>query len=145
MSEIINNSILSMQSFLDSNRTKLDESLVSLRLMKEIDDFLDLQNVSQREFATSLGCSEAYVSQLMSGTKKINTSLINKFEKHYDVEVNFKIKSKKSDNFFSELSGSSIQINVNILTVISTEKIYSFENMYQDYFSIGADKILQIK
>lgn len=93
MKELLKNNF-SIQSYLDENREKIDEALVSLRFMKEIDEFLDFTNVSQREFASSIGYSEAYVSQLMSGTKKFNSSFINKFEKKYDVEISFKIKSK---------------------------------------------------
>ena len=143
MKELLKNNY-SIQSYIDENREKIDESLVSLRLMKEIDEFLDFQNVNQREFSTSLGCSEAYVSQLMSLKKKFNTSFINKFEKKYDVEISFKIKPKKREEFFSELSGSSIQINVNLLTVISSEKVYSFENRYQDYFSVDSGQMLKL-
>ena len=144
MKELLNNNY-SIQSYIDNNREKIDESLVSLRLMREIDEFLDLQDINQRDFAFNLGCSESYVSQLMSGTKRINTSFINKFEKKYDVEISFKIKSQKRENFLSELSGSSIQINVNILTVISSESVFSFENKYQDFFRIESSQLLKLK
>jgi transcriptional regulator with XRE-family HTH domain len=146
MNELLNNDF-SIQSYIDDNREKIDESLVSLRLMKEIDNFLDDCKINQREFANEIGCSEAYISQLMSGTKRINTSFINKFEKKFDVEISFEIKSKKSKNFFSEISGSSIKISVNIFTVISTESGsgYSFENNYKDFFSVESNQLFNLK
>ena len=139
MSEIINTSVISMQSYIDSNRNKLDESLVSLRLMKEVDDFLDINNVNQSDFACALGYSEAYVSQLMSGTKKFNTSFINKIEKAYEIEINFKIKSREESNFFSKFSNSTIEISVNIFNSFPTDNIYKLENSYHDYFQLNSD------
>jgi plasmid maintenance system antidote protein VapI len=132
-----------MQSYIDSNRSKLDESLVSLRLMKEIDDFLEINNVNQRDFASCLGYSEAYISQLMSGTKKFNTSFINKLEKKYDLEVQFKINCRKESNYFSKLSNSSVEISINIFTSIlsSTDNFYSIENNYQDSLQMITDVI----
>lgn len=94
MKEVINNSNNSLNSYIENNRSKIDEALVSLRLMKEIDDFLEINNIKQRDFADKIGCSEAYISQLMSGTKKFNTSFINKFEKIYNLKIDFKIKHK---------------------------------------------------
>lgn len=144
MKELLKNNF-SIQSYLDENREKIDEALVSLRFMKEIDEFLDMTNVSQREFASSIGYSEAYISQLMSGTKKFNSSFINKFEKKYDVEVSFKIKSKDEGSYFTEISSSSsLQINVNILTVISADNVYSFENKYQDYFKLESNQLVKL-
>ena len=141
MSEVLKTSIFSMQSHIDSNRTKLDESLVSLRLMKQIDEFLDLHEVNQREFASHLGFTEAYISQLMSGTKKFNTSFIkNKFEKIYNVEFDFKINYKRNESFFTDISNSSMQINVNVFNVNSSELTYSFENSYVDFSSMEAEK-----
>lgn len=144
MKELLKNNF-SIQSYLDENREKIDEALVSLRFMKEIDEFLDFTNVSQREFASSIGYSEAYISQLMSGTKKFNSSFINKFEKKYDVEISFKIKSKDEGSYFTEISSSSsLQINVNILTVISADNVYSFENKYQDYFKLESNNLVKL-
>lgn len=144
MKELLKNNF-SIQSYLDENREKIDEALVSLRFMKEIDEFLDFTNVSQREFASSIGYSEAYISQLMSGTKKFNSSFINKFEKKYDVEISFKIKSKDEGSYFTEISSSSsLQINVNILTVISADNVYSFENKYQDYFKLESNHLVKL-
>ena len=87
MKEVVNNTSNSLNSYIEDNRMKIDEALVSLRLMKEIDNFLDINEVSQRDFANSIGYSEAYISQLMSGTKKFNASFINKFEKLYDIKL----------------------------------------------------------
>lgn len=145
MKELLKNNF-AIQSYIDENREKIDESLVSLRFMKEIDNFLDVANLSQREFASSIGYSEAYISQLMAGTKKFNSSFINKFEKKYDVEISFKIKSKDEESYFTEFSSSSsIQIiNVNVLAVMSADNIYSFENKYQNYFKLESDHWIKL-
>lgn len=89
MNEVANT--FSFQSYIEKNREKLDESLVSLRIMKEVDGFLDYKKLSNKDLSVHLGCSESYISQLMSGVKKVNTSFINKFEKEFSVKFDFKI------------------------------------------------------
>ncbi len=134
----------SIQSYIDKNREKIDESLVSLRLMKEIDEFLDIRGISQREFALNLGCSEAYISQLMSGTKKINASFINKVEKRYGVEINFRIMTKEEGKSLSDLAGSSIQLTVNVLRVTSTEKVYSVDTKHHHFFNTESAQLVKL-
>lgn len=132
MKELINNSN-SLSSYKENNRTKIDEALVSLRLMKEVDDFLDINEISQRDFASSIGYSEAFISQLMSGTKKFNASFINKFEKLYDIKFDFKIKSKKSADFISKVSNAHIEININILDLTHSNNLYSLESRANEF------------
>ena len=83
-----------LNSYVDTNRDKIDSALVSLRIIKQIDNFMDYHEISQKNLSNKLDVSESYVSQLMSGTKKINVNLISKFEKRYNVEFDFKIKIK---------------------------------------------------
>ena len=133
MKEVVNSTSNSFNSYREDNRMKIDESLVSLRLMKEVDDFLDINQISQRDFANSIGCSEAFISQLMSGTKKFNASFINKFEKRYDIKIDFKIKSKRSMDFISKISNAHIEINVNILDLTHSNKLYSLQNRANEF------------
>jgi transcriptional regulator with XRE-family HTH domain len=91
MKELVNHNNESFDSYLSKNDKELDEALVSLRFMKVVDDFLVAQKITKRSFAEKIGCSESYVSQLMSGTKNINASFINKFEKAFNVKINFDI------------------------------------------------------
>lgn len=100
MSDLANN--FSIQSYIDSNREKIDESLVSLRFMRQVDEFLDYKNLSNKDLSVALGYSESFVSQLMSGTKKINTSFISKFENRYNVKVDFKIYINEESEFLSK-------------------------------------------
>lgn len=104
----------SIQSYIDMNREKIDESLVSLRFMKEIDTFLDAKNISNKSLANNLGCSESFISQLMSGVKKINTSFISKFEKKYNVKIKFSIETNEHYNFIYKSSNSIITVSLNI-------------------------------
>lgn len=134
MKNIIN-STHKINSYIDNNRTKIDEALVSLRLMKEVDDFLELNNVNQRDFALNLGYSEAFISQLMSGTKKINTSFINKFEKVYNLKINFQLEVKKDTNFITKFSNSFLEININVITLSQTQSTFSLENSPNDFLS----------
>jgi len=124
--EKISNNFL--ESYIDNNRIKIDESLVSLRLMKEVDDFLDLNSISQREFSENIGCSEAYISQLMSGVKKFNASFINKFEKQYRLKIDFKIKPSKECDFISKISDSYIEIDIKLSVNIKVSN--KPENMF---------------
>lgn len=100
----------SISSYLANNRTNIDESLVSLRFMKEIDDFLHYNNLNQKDLAKELDVSQAFISQLLSGTKKINVGFINKFEKRFDIEFKLNLKNNNSKYTVVEIVDSSIQI-----------------------------------
>lgn len=95
MKELALNYNKEISNYLDVNRDKLDETLISLRFMKQVDHFLENQDINQKELAEGLKISPAFISQLMSGTKKINTRFINKFEKTYNVK--FKILIEKNE------------------------------------------------
>lgn len=126
----------SIQSYIDLNREKIDESLVSLRFMKEIDMFLDTKNISNKSLAKDLGCSESFISQLMSGVKKINTSFINKFERNYNVKIKFSIESDEQYNFIYKSSNSTIIVSLNISSTNSnnsnTSKVFK-DSEYVNY------------
>lgn len=132
MKDIIN-STKSINSYIDTNRTKIDEALVSLRLMKQVDDFLDMNAISQREFATDLGYSEAFISQLMSGTKKINTSFINRFEKVYNLKINFQIEAKNNAHFITKFSNSFLEINISVISLGQNKNTFFLENNPNDF------------
>lgn len=141
MKEVISNSSSSINSYIEKNRTKIDESLVSLRLMKEVDDFLDINNISQRDFAKSVGYSEAFVSQLMSGTKKFNASFINKLEKVYDIKIDFKIKSKEKCSFISRISNTQIEISINVLELTPSNNFFTMESRANDFYEFDTEQI----
>lgn len=138
MKKVIENSNNSLCSYIENNRTKIDEALVSLRLMKKIDEFLEISSISQRDFASNIGCSEAYISQLMSGTKKFNTSFINNFEKKYNLIVDFKIRPKNEYTFTSKFATSHIVINVTLVRMIHSENVFSFESKPNDFFEFNS-------
>lgn len=100
----------SISSYVDSNREKIDIALLSLRIIKQIDTFLDINNISQKELADKLGVSEAFISQLMSGSKKINVQFLNKFEKRFDVEFDFKLKDKSTFISFYEIGNKPLEL-----------------------------------
>jgi plasmid maintenance system antidote protein VapI len=137
MKEIEKNNI---NTFITQHRNKLDEALVSLRFMKEIDLFLDQNEISQREFAEFLGYSESFISQLMSGTKKVNTSFINRLEKTFDVSVKFNIIEKNRSDYFVKFYDSSIAVNIDAQQMNSTKKIYTIflddEQVYNPFLEV---------
>ena len=114
--KIFDNNLLN--SYADANREKLDAALVSLRIVKQIDEFLDIYNLNQKDLAFGLGVSEAFVSQLMSGSKKINMQILSNFEKKFNAEFDFTLKSK-------DLSHKSSAYDV-IQVVSSSMELKSF-------------------
>lgn len=119
----------SIQSYTDKNRDKIDESLVSLRFMKQVDEFLDHKNFSNKDLASKLGYSESYVSQLMSGVKKVNTAFINKFEKFYDAKIEFRIYLNNERSFVSshkENNFCQINFNLNLNRIVIDNETSSF-------------------
>lgn len=139
MKNEINISSNSLNSFIENNRNKIDEALVSLRLMKEIDEYLDINNISQRDFAKNIGYSEAFISQLMSGTKKFNASFINRFEKTYDLKVDFKIKAKNEKDFVSKIANAFVEININVIGLIESKNVFSLDNNPSEFSEFNSD------
>lgn len=127
---------ISIQSYADKNRNSIDEALVSLRVMKQIDDFLEYKNVTNRELAKKLDYTESYISQLMSGVKKINVSFINKFEKKFNVEIDFKIKLiEENFKILNSIDNKMINIiNLNIVTINNNSSSYAFNVKSTDFF-----------
>lgn len=129
----------SLNSYIEDNRTKIDEALVSLRLMKEVDDFLDINNISQRDFASNIGYSEAFVSQLMSGTKKFSAAFINRLEKTYKLKVDFKITTKNDSDFITKISNPYINISINFKGVIESKRTFFIDNNPSEFALFESD------
>lgn len=128
----------SLNSYVDNNREKIDVALVSLRIIKQIDDFLDANDINQKELATKLKVSEAYVSQLMSGSKKINMQMINSFEKKFDVEFEFKLKNKSSMFSFFKAVNKSIEIK-SFRTEFTSVRTFSLNNNSNSVYHLDSD------
>ena len=129
----------SIQSYIEKNREKLDESLVSLRIMKEVDKFLDYENLSNKELAQQMGYSESYISQLMSGMKSINTSFINKFEKRFRTKFDFKIYLKDDEEILHRLNERThfhININLNMLSLNHEGSHFSLNQNSNSMFDV---------
>lgn len=128
MSKSLKNTNNFLSSYIEDNRTKIDESLVSLRLMKEIDDFLEINQINHRDFANNVGYSESYISQLMSGIKKFNSSFINRFEKNFDLKIEFKIQPKRNINYFTKVPDVYIKFNFDVIETIELETGFTLTN-----------------
>ena len=129
----------SIQSYLDKNREKIDESLISLRIMKEVDRFLDYEKLSNKELATKMGYSESYISQLMSGVKNVNASFMNKFEKCFDSKFDFKIYLKNEMVFLHKLDERTqfnIGVNLNMFLVKEERSMISFTQKSKSMFNV---------
>lgn len=136
---------LSMQSYLDENKEKLDESLVSLRFMKEVDEFLLYKNLTNRDFSCALGYTESYISQLMSGVKKINVSFINKLENCYNVKFDVKIHLNDERRFLRYTNEPKfMEINISINTFETDNcSSYSFATFNNnEYYEIEDAKFV---
>lgn len=127
----------SISSYVDSNREKIDVALLSLRIIKQIDTFLDINNISQKELADKLGVSEAFISQLMSGSKKINVQFLNKFEKRFDVEFDFKLKDKNAFISFYEIGNKPLELKSPNMSFksIQTFSINNFSDSVYEFAS----------
>ncbi len=129
----------SIQSYIDKNREKIDESLISLRLMKEVDRFLDYEKLSNKDLALKMGYSESYISQLMSGVKNVNISFINKFEKCFDAKFDFKIYLKNEKVFLHRLDERTqfnININLNMFLIREDHSMFSFTQNSKSMFNV---------
>lgn len=82
----------SLESYMRENHKEIEDSMISIRLMKQVDDFISDHDIKKSSLAERLGVSKSYITQLMTGVKKFNVSFIQKFESSYNVEIDFKIK-----------------------------------------------------
>lgn len=128
----------SISSYVDSNREKIDVALLSLRIIKQIDTFLDINNISQKELADKLGVSEAFISQLMSGSKKINVQLLNKFEKRFNVEFDFKLKDKSTYISFYEVANKPLELKSPNMSFKSIQT-FSINNFSDSVFEFASE------
>lgn len=128
----------SLNSYVDSNREKIDAAMVSLRIIKQIDNFLDYNELNQKDLANKLEVSEAFVSQLMSGSKKINVQILNKFEKKFNVEFEFKLRSKNSMYSVVEVVNNSIELK-SFRPEFSTVKTFCFSNNSNSVYNLDTD------
>jgi|GEM_PF-6451610 len=81
---------------LEKQDSKMNEAMVSLRVMRQIDDYLTYLEMTNREFADRLEVNESYISQLMTGTRRVNIAFLNKIEEVFNVKFIFKIDHKKT-------------------------------------------------
>jgi len=88
------------------------------------------------ELAKKLDYTESYVSQLMSGVKKVNVSFINKFEKKFNVEIDFKIKLiEENFKILNSIENQMINlINLNIITINNNSSSFAFNAKSTDFF-----------
>ena len=128
----------SLNSYVDNNREKIDAALVSLRIIKQIDNFLDYNELNQKDLANKLEVSEAFVSQLMSGSKKINVQILNKFEKQFNVEFEFKLRSKNSMYSLVEVVNNTIELK-SFRPEFSTIKNFCFSNNSNSVYNLDTD------
>lgn len=132
----------SISKYIETNRTKIDEALISLRLMKQIDSFIEYKNINQKQLAIDLDISPAFISQLMSGVKKINTSFINRFEKTYNVKFKFIIQENEAEYIFIESILSSNEISFHF----KKNNFSSIENIQNSSFSFNSnDNVIEIQ
>lgn len=145
MSEISKMNTNLFNSYLNKNRTKIDESLVSLRFMKEVDNFIEYNKISQRKLAEDIGYTEAYISQLMSGVKKVNTSFINKLEKKYDIKIEFKILPNRECDYVTNFANTFVELNINILDSIEPSVMFTTRNNPGEFFKLEPDDLFTIE
>lgn len=141
MSKIKPNLKNSISTYAQSNREKLDIALLSLRIIKQIDLYMEDNNVSQKQLSEKLEVSEAFISQLMSGSKKINVQFLNKFEKCYNVEFDFKLKDKNYYTTFYEVGNEPIQLKSNNYYFKSLNQ-FSISNYSNELFEFNHELLL---
>ncbi|MFM9400794.1 helix-turn-helix domain-containing protein [Myroides odoratimimus] len=127
--------------FLDNKRDeKINESLLSLRIMKQIDDYLEQHDKTNRCFAEELRCSESYISQLMSGNKNVNVSFLNKIERLYNVYFEIKlinnsvvqpVMEKKEEiwTYNYNLGSLEFKSNMELSLNVKTDSFVSYEEV----------------
>lgn len=102
-----------IENFVQTNRENIDESLVSMRIMKQVEELMDSLELNKKQLAKELGFSQAHITNLFIGNKNVNMKFISRIEKRFNVIVDIKIQAKDFVKKSQDNSVHIIQFNLN--------------------------------
>lgn len=81
------------------NRKKYKAISLSTAITMELEDLMENKGISKKELAAAAGVSPSYLSQVFSGDKLINISMLAGISNEFNVVFRMEIQDKKSEEF----------------------------------------------
>lgn len=81
-----------------------DAQMISYRILSELERICEQKNISRKTLADMVGTSKSYITQLFSGSKSINTTMMARFENALDAR--FEVSCKLMNDDYSKSIGS---------------------------------------
>ncbi len=89
-------SIDTLRQSVQKNIKKYEAIALSMTISFEIEDFINARGISKKELAEAAGVSPSYLSQVFSGDKLFNLSMLAGISQKYKVRFNMEICDTKS-------------------------------------------------
>ncbi len=85
-------------------RKKYKAISLSTAITMELEDLMENKGISKKELAAAAGVSPSYLSQVFSGDKLINISMLAGISNEFNVVFRMEIQDKKSEEFLDQAS-----------------------------------------
>ncbi len=120
-------------------RKKYKAISLSTAITMELEDLMENKGISKKELAAAAGVSPSYLSQVFSGDKLINISMLAGISHEFNVVFRMEIQDKKSEEFLYQASRIKVSPEVTKTTYIHKFLSTSYNHISYGARAIGAD------
>jgi transcriptional regulator with XRE-family HTH domain len=119
-------------------RKKYKAISLSTSITMELEELMEHKGISKKELAAAAGVSPSYLSQVFSGDKLINISMLAGISNEFNVVFRMEIQDKKSEEFLDKASRMTVAPELTKTSYM--HKFHPTGNIKPYYaFAIGAD------
>lgn len=120
-------------------RKKYKAISLSTAITMELEDLMENKGISKKELAAAAGVSPSYLSQVFSGDKLINISMLAGISHEFNVVFRMEIQDKKSEEFLDQASRMKVTPEFVKMNYMHKFQSTSFNDKPYCTRAIGAD------
>jgi transcriptional regulator with XRE-family HTH domain len=105
----------------------------------ELEELMENKGISKKELAAAAGVSPSYLSQVFSGDKLINISMLAGISHEFNVVFRMEIQDKKSEEFLDQASRMKVTPEVTKITYMNKFQSTGYNHIPYCARAIGAD------
>lgn len=120
-------------------RKKYKAISLSTAITMELEDLMEQKGISKKELAAAAGVSPSYLSQVFSGDKLINISMLAGISNEFNVVFRMEIQDKKSEEFLDQASRMKVTPEFTKTNYINRFQSTSYNQIHYGDRAIGAD------
>lgn len=120
-------------------RKKYKAISLSTAITMELEDLMEQKGISKKELAAAAGVSPSYLSQVFSGDKLINISMLAGISTEFNVVFRMEIQDKKSEEFLEKAGHMTVAPELTKTNYIQKFQSISFNHKPYCALAIGAD------